>query len=309
MAYYSIEPERKNLRGSFSREYEPILVIDSGDTIRYRTLDAGWGLEPPTAPGVPRSKIEPRARPEDEGHALCGPIAVRGAEPGMALEIDIDVVEPGAWGWTYTGGWWSELSKQLGASEQEQLLSWRLDRQALTGENQYGQRLRLRPFMGVLGLVPDQPGILSTMSPFPTGGNIDCKELVAGSKLFLPIAVPGALFSVGDGHAAQGDGEVCGEAIECPMDRVELTFHLVKNLRITTPRAETPAGRITFGFHQDLNQATVIAVNAMLDWMSEIYKMERDRALGLASLVVDLRITQIVNGACGVHAVLPYDPF
>jgi acetamidase/formamidase len=129
---------------------------------------------------------------------------------------------------------------------------------------------------------------------------------VSGSRLYLPIAVSGALFSVGDGHAAQADGEASSTGIECPMERVELTFRLRGDLSLAMPRANTPAGWITFGFHKDLNEATMIALEAMLDLLHEHYGMERLEALAMASLVVDLRITQIVNGVRGVHAVLPH---
>jgi len=135
---------------------------------------------------------------------------------------------------------------------------------------------------------------------------MDCKELVAGSTLYLPIVVPEALFSTGDGHALQGDGEVSGVAIECPMERVELTFYLRDDIRLTTPRANTPIGWITLGFHEDLHEATFIALNAMLALMEEQYQLSRPRALALASLLVDLRVTQIVNSVMGVHAVLPH---
>ncbi|MES2462353.1 MAG: acetamidase/formamidase family protein [Armatimonadota bacterium] len=153
----------------------------------------------------------------------------------------------------------------------------------------------------------DEPGILSTAPPRFTGGNIDCRELIIGSSLFLPIAVSGGLFSVGDGHGAQGDGEVSVLALECPMERVELTFRLYPEGRLTTPRAYTTAGCLTFGFHEDLDEATYIALDAMLDLMIEQQPgLTRGQALGLASLIVDLRITQIVNGVKGVHAVLPH---
>jgi len=160
--------------------------------------------------------------------------------------------------------------------------------------------------MGVMGMPPDEPGLLATFPPRFCGGNIDCKELIAGSTLFLPIAVPGALFSTGDGHALQGDGEVSGVAIECPMERVELTFYLRDDIHITTPRANTPVGWITLGFHEDLHEATLIALNAMLDLMGEQHHLSRPRSLALASLLVDLRVTQIVNSVLGVHAVLPH---
>jgi acetamidase/formamidase len=308
MATFTIEPERATLHGAFSREFPPVLTIDSGDSVRFRTLDAGWGLEAPEASGEPRRKFEPRDKERDAGHALCGPIALRGAQPGMTLEVQINAVRPGAWGWTAAGGTHRrQMNERLGVAEREGVLIWTLDPDAQTGRDQYGHVVALRPFMGVMGMPPDAPGMHSTAPPRICGGNIDCKELVAGSTLYLPILTPGALFSVGDGHGVQGDGEVSGTAIECPMERVDLTFRLHEHLHLTTPRAQTPAGWITFGFDADLNEATMIALEAMLDLLGEQYQLERLEALALASLVVDLRVTQIVNGICGVHAVLPPD--
>lgn len=141
------------------------------------------------------------------------------------------------------------------------------------------------------------------------GGNIDCKELVEGSILYLPIPVSGGFFSVGDGHALQGDGEVSTQAIECPMDVVDLTFTLEDDFNLSMPRANTPAGWITFGFHEDLDEACFIALEGMLDLMEEFYEFERKEAYTLASLTVNMRITQIVNGTKGVHAILPHDSF
>ena len=197
MAVHRIEPERQTLHGQFSRDFPPVLTIDPGDTVCFRTLDAGWHLEPPIAPGVPGRKFAPRIERRDNGHALCGPIAVRGAKPGMTLEVQINVVQPGTWGWTFAGGWPSELNKRLGVAEgPEYLLSWKLDTDAMIGRNQYGRTVALRPFMGVMGMPPDETGMHSTWPPRVWGGNIDCKELVVGSTLMLPIPVPGALFSV-----------------------------------------------------------------------------------------------------------------
>jgi acetamidase/formamidase len=176
----------------------------------------------------------------------------------------------------------------------------------MVGVNQHGYEVQLRPFLGVMGMPPDEPGLHSTGPPRATGGNMDCKELIAGSSLFLPIAVSGALFSTGDGHAAQGDGEVSSTAIECPMDRAVLTFILRPELHLSLPRANTPAGWLTMGFDEDLNEAMFLALEGMLDLMCEQYQFNRKEALALASIVVDLRITQIVNGVWGVHAVLPH---
>ncbi|MCI0395289.1 MAG: acetamidase/formamidase family protein [Chloroflexi bacterium] len=300
MATYVIEPDEQTLHGFFSPELPPILTIESGDTVRFRTLDADWGLEPfteflPSGPAPRRQATTKVGGPM--GHALCGPVAIRGAEPGMALAVRIDGLRPGAWGWTWAGG---ELV------EGEVMHFWELDGQALRGRNQHGHTVLLRPFMGVMGMPPAEPGQHSTTPPRATGGNIDCKELVAGSTLYLPVAVPGGLFSVGDGHALQGDGEVSRTAIECPMDEVTLTFELRDDLCLATPRARTPAGWLTFGFAEDLDVATQIALDAMLDLMAGQYGLARVDALALASLVVDLRVTQIVNQVRGIHALLPH---
>jgi acetamidase/formamidase len=157
-----------------------------------------------------------------------------------------------------------------------------------------------------MGMLPAQAGQHSTKPPRITGGNLDCKELVAGSSLYLPIAVPGRFFSVGDGHAVQGDGEVSYTGIECPMDEVVLTFQLHADLHLNTPRAHTVLGWLTFGLDADLDVAARKALDAMIDLMAERYGLARVDAMALASLVVDLRITQIVNQVCGVHAVLPH---
>jgi acetamidase/formamidase len=310
MAHHTVEPERRTLHGHFSRELEPVLTVASGDSVSYRTLDAGWNIDPrySSDPGGPAQKFEPRDPERDGGHALCGPIAVQDAEPGMTLEIEINAIQPGSWGFTVASGWGSDVNRRLGVADgPETLHRWTLDGAAMTGRNQHGHVVALRPFMGVMGMPPDEPGRHSTGPPRPCGGNIDCKELVAGTTLFLPIPVPGGLFSVGDGHGAQGDGEVCGTAIECPMDRVELTFRLHPAMRIATPRARTPNGWLTFGFHQDLDEAALVATEAMVQLMEEQYGLARRDALALASLLVDLRITQMVNGVRGVHAMLPHD--
>jgi acetamidase/formamidase len=215
----------------------------------------------------------------------------------MTLAVRIDALRPGAWGWTWAGG------KLV---EGEVLHLWTLDADRLRGHNQHGHSVVLRPFMGVMGMPPAEAGQHATVPPRVAGGNIDCKELVVGSTLYLPIAVLGGLFSVGDGHAVQGDGEVSRTAIECPMDEVTLTFHLRDDLHLATPRAETPIGWLTFGFDTDLDVAAQIALDAMIGLMAEHYELARVDALALASLVVDLRITQIVNQVCGVHAVLPH---
>jgi acetamidase/formamidase len=166
--------------------------------------------------------------------------------------------------------------------------------------------MRLSPFLGVLGMPPDEPGRHSTGPPRRSGGNIDCKELVAGTTLYLPISVDGALFSAGDGHGAQADGEASGTAIECPVERAQLTLEL-SDLELRSPIARTPDSWIAFGFDDDLDLAAEEAMATMLDLMERERGWDRGYALALASLAVDLRVTQIVNGAKGVHAVLRDD--
>jgi len=306
MALYEVEPTRAALHGKFSRDHKPILTILSGDRVQFRTLDAGWGLEQGGG-ARPRRRFEPMDPVLDSGHALCGPIAIEGAEPGMTLEVQITALRPGNWGWSAASGWPSLVNSRLGLTETPEVSHrWTLDPEKMTGRNQHGHQVTLRPFLGVMGMPTDEPGLLSTTPPRVTGGNMDCKELVVGTSLYLPIGVSGGLFSTGDGHAAQGDGEVSGIAIECPMERAELTFILHPELHLTTPRANTPAGWLTMGFHESVDEAMFIALESMLDLMGEQYGLSRPDALALASIVVDLRITQIVNEVCGVHALLPH---
>jgi acetamidase/formamidase len=202
------------------------------------------------------------------------------------------------------GGWPSPVNERYGLLDRGAILTWELDPVAMTGRDQHGHTVALRPFLGVLGMPPPEPGRHSTIPPRVHGGNLDCRELVAGSTLYLPIPVDGGLFSVGDGHAAQGDGEVGGTAIECPMDRVDLTFGLREDLPIATPVARTPAGWLTMGLGDTLDDAAFAALEAMFALLGRLYGLDRPDAVALASVAVDLRVTQVVNQVVGAHAVL-----
>jgi acetamidase/formamidase len=302
-----ITPERRTLHGHFSRDLAPIAEVASGDTVRFTTLDGDWGLEPHDGEGAPHRQFVPRDKVLDAGHALCGPVAIRGAQPGMILEVGIGEIVTGSWAWTAAGGWANLVTSRLGLTTEECRLRWELDRERGVATSSRGRRVAMRPFMGVMGMPPAEPGIHRTGPPRLTGGNIDCKELVAGTTLWLPIAVPGGLFSTGDGHAAQGDGEVGETAIECPIERCDLTFTLRPDLSLAAPRAETPDAWLTFGFDEDLDEAMFLALDAMLGLMGERYGMGRAEALAMASVAVDLRVTQVANGVLGVHAVLAKD--
>jgi acetamidase/formamidase len=304
---YELKAERANLHGHFSRDLPPVLQIHAGDTVRFQTLDANWGLEPYNGINLKRREFEGRQPVLDDGHALTGPVSIQEARPGMTLAVRTGILEVGQWGTTFAGGWPSPWNDRLGISSTGVFHLWTFDRTAETGRNQHGHTVRLRPFMGIMGMPPAEPGIHSTTPPRPTGGNIDCKELISGSTLYLPVTVAGGLFSTGDGHAAQGDGEVAVTAIECPVDDVEMTFDLLDDMPITSPVANTPAGWVTMGFDPDLQEAMLVALEAMLVLLKWLHGLERVDALALASVTVDFHITQVVNQVKGVHAVLPHD--
>ncbi len=305
-ALHHLNAERKTLHGHFSRDLAPALTIDSGDSVRFQCLDANWGLEPYNGVDIHRRELEGRDPELDSGHALTGPVFIRGAKPGMTLAVRIDDIQVGQWGTTMAGGWPNPWNEKLEVSTEGRFHTWTFNHEANTARNQYGHTVTIRPFMGVYGMPPGEAGVHSTIPPRPTGGNIDCKELIAGSTLYLPIAVEGGLFSTGDGHAAQGDGEVSITAIECPMERVDLSFEVLDDMPLSTPIAKTAAGWVTMGFHEDLDEAMVIALDAMLKLLKRLHGLERVDALALASVTVDFRITQVVNRVKGVHAVLPH---
>jgi acetamidase/formamidase len=198
--------ERRTLHGRWSRELPPVVTIDPGDSVRFETLAIFWT----GADGEPYCERSP-----GDGHALSGPIAVRGARAGDTLSVRIDAVEPGPRGVTL--------------AHPPHRIEWELADGV--GRASTGQTVTLAPFLGVIGMPPDDPGTHSTTPPRRSGGNIDCKELVAGSTLYLPVPVDGALLSAGDAHALQGDGEVSGTAIETT-SRSQLTIDVRDDLRL-----------------------------------------------------------------------------
>jgi acetamidase/formamidase len=304
---HEIPLERRTLHGHFSRDLAPVLAIEPGDSIVFSAPDAGWGVGPPTDGRGTRERFEPRDTELDAGHPLIGPVEVRGARAGQTLVVEIDEVRVGNWGITDAGGWSTPLNERLGVADGEPAtLTWELDADSAVGRDRRGREVALRPFLGVIGMPPPEPGVHSTAPPRVSGGNIDCKELVAGTTLFLPIPVDGALLSAGDCHAAQGDGEVSQLAIECGLERARLTISVRDEPEISTPIARTDGAWLTLGFDEDLDEAAAIAIDAMLELMGREHGLERREALAFASVVVDLRVTQMVNGVRGVHALLPH---
>jgi acetamidase/formamidase len=278
---HEIPLERGILHGHFSRDLPPILELDPGDSIAFSCPNAGWRLND-------GETFEPRDETLDAGHALVGPIEVRGAQAGKTLVVHVDAVRPGTFGETFG---------------RDTRVEWTLDPDRGVGADDRGASVKLEPFLGVIGMPPEEEGIHPTGPPRRWGGNIDCKELVAGTTLYLPISVDGAHISAGDGHAAQGDGELSGTAIECYVDRAQLTFGL-SDLELRSPIARVGDTWLAFGFHEDLDLAAEEAIGTMLDLMEREHNLDRSYAIALGSVAVDLRVTQIVNGVKGIHAVL-----
>lgn len=296
-------------RGFFDASLKPVLTIDSGDIVRLETASGNpkWFENL----GVPKEKIPAELYVAYEGfegngrgdHNLNGPIAIRGAEPGDMLEIRIRAVDLrlpiAGQGFVPNRG----VLPEDFPYEKGRVLWIDLDRKTV----QYapGVEVPLKPFWGVIGVAPPQSmGRVPSGPPNVFGGNLDNRDLGAGSTLYLPVHVPGGLLSVGDGHAAQGYGEVCLSAIETSLKgEVQLVLH--KGRRLTWPRAETPTHFITMGLHADLDEAVRIATREMLDLLVETKGLSRDDAYMLASAAMDLVVTQAVDGTKGIHALMP----
>jgi acetamidase/formamidase len=308
---HRLAPSQKAvIRGYFDATTPPVLRVQSGDTVEIEALVAG-GIAALENAGLSRDQMQPALLEVEKDvkdrsgypHLITGPVWVEGAEPGDVLEVkilSIDLVFPYAWNaifpdsgfmpWDFPYERWKLTALDLGRK---------------VGKFADGIEIPLRPFFGVMGVAPPPAaGKISSGPPWLHSGNMDNKELVAGTTLYMPVHVKGGLFSVGDGHAAQGDGEVCVTALETSLRG---TFQLTvrKGQKLRWPRAETATHFMTMGFHPNLEEAAKIAVNEMLNYLVNEKRLDRDTAYILASDAVDLRITQLVDGNKGVHALLP----
>lgn len=299
--------------GRFSAETPPVLTVASGDRVVVETLSGPPGLLPPDDSGMTVAPalhaIHAANLPIRFGHLLTGPIAIAGAEPGDMLEVRIEAIEPGAdWGFNAIVPFEGTLPDDFILPDLD-LMHIPIDLEKKTCALPFGPELPLAPFFGVMGVAPPPVyGELSSREPRLHGGNLDNKDLGAGSTLFLPVFVPGANFLVGDGHGLQGHGEVCVTALETALTGT-FTFVLHKKTgtepRIGLPRAETPTAYMTMGFSADLDEAMRIAVREMLDLITERLGITRSEAYRLASLAADFHVTQTVNGQNGIHGLLP----
>jgi acetamidase/formamidase len=306
---YTLKPTPKTVAwGYYDATTPPALRVQSGDTIEVQTLPAGRSPAILESAGWPPEKVEQSFRDifkevTNKGpgaHILTGPIYVEGAQPGDVLEIrilSIRLAVPYAYNRFSPGSGFLPDDFPYARSKIIPLDEMR-------GVAHFGEGIEipLRPFFGSIGVAPPEvTGRISSGPPWIHGGNMDNKELVAGTTLFLPVHAPGALLEVGDGHAGQGNGEVDITAMETSLIG---TFRLIvrKDLHLRWPRAETPTHYITMGFNEDLNEAAKMAVREMIDFLVNEKHLSRDDAYMLSSVAADLSITQLVDGNKGVHA-------
>jgi acetamidase/formamidase len=300
--------------GFFDAATPPVLIVESGDSVILQCLSGGPEVMPPA--GSMLSVPPTLAAIHESGldrlgtHMLTGPVAVRGAAPGDMLEVRIEAVEPGA-DWGYCG--FRPLAGTLPEDFPHRFMSHiPVDRARRTCTLPWGPgggiELKLSPFFGIMGVAPPAAwGRISSREPRLHGGNLDNRELVAGSTLFLPVLAAGANFSAGDGHGLQGDGEVCVNALEMCLDgRFTLILHKGdgETPLLRTPRAETPTHFISMGLDENLGQAMKQALREMIALITSRSTLSRDQAYASCSLAVDFRLTQTVNGEKGVHGML-----
>lgn len=294
--------------GVFCASFPPVLRIASGDTVEMQTVTGRPAVMPPPGSGMtipPELPAIFEANPGmRSGHILTGPIAIEGAEPGDTLEVRIERIELGSdWGYNMILPLAGTLPEDF---PDFHLMHIPVDRTRRICRMPWGSELPLAPFFGVMGVAPPPRfGTVTSKEPRIHGGNLDNKDLQAGSTLFLPVHVPGANFSAGDGHGVQGHGEVCVTALETCLDGT-FTFILHKRdgAPPAMPRAETPTHYISMGLNEDLDQAMKQALREMIAFICARTNLTREQAYGFCSMAVDFHVTQSVNGEKGVHGML-----
>jgi acetamidase/formamidase len=300
--------------GYYDAKAKPVLHIDSGDTVEIQTLltNSPAGLERALLPPaqVEQALRDVYAEVKDKGpggHILTGPIYVEGAEEGDALEVRIKEIKL-AIPYSYNSfGPRSGFIPEDFPRSRTKIIP--LDEKRMVARFAEGIEIPLKPFFGSMGVAPpESAGRISSGPPGVHAGNLDNKELVAGTTLFIPVHTRGALFAVGDGHAAQGNGEVDITALETSLVG---TFQFVvrKDLHLKWPRAETPTHYISMGIDRDLTQATKIAVREAISFLTTEKGLSPDEAYMLSSVAVDFNITQLVDGTKGVHGMIPKEVF
>ncbi len=290
--------------GYWDAAASPVLRIQPGDIVTIDTVSGGPETVPPgRAPMADLAAIHARAEPDLGPHILTGPIHVTGAARGDALAVRIlDLRVRQDWGWMLHLPDWGALPERF---PERRVIDVPLDLASMTARPHWGGAVPLAPFLGNFGVAPaPDVGRVTSVAPREFGGNMDNKALTVGATVYFPVFVDGALFSAGDGHAAQGDGEVCVTAVEAPLEAT-LAFELIKGWSLAAPRAETDSHLISMGMHEDLDEAARLALGDMIDWLVASFGMAEADAYSLCSIAGDLRVTQVVDVNKGVHCMLP----
>jgi formamidase len=322
--------------GYFDAALAPVLRVRSGDLVQAEAITHHAGDAPELLMDGPITALYqgvPEADRHPGVHIMTGPIFVEDARPGDMLEVHYLAMTPRLRYGSNLAAHWGHLYEEFGAKERVTI--YRLDRRALTAEAVFaydypekyttpgrimearsccrqpalkGVRVPVRPHLGTAGVAPDERGRVSTIPPGRHGGNIDNWRIGAGARMYYPVAVTGALFSIGDPHISQGDGEISGTAIEASLDVVFQVF-LRRDFTFPSPLLETPRYSITHGFDADLDGAMRAASLEMLRLLTEQYGLSRDDAYSLMSVAADFAVTQVVDGRQGVHARIRRDLF
>ena len=308
MATYRLDAGADTVHwGYFDAALKPLITVDPGDTVVISTVSGHTNQLPPansglTVPDALRA-VHAHVQPKLGGpHILTGPVAVRGAKAGQVLEVRIKAIDLNFdWGYNVIRPLAGALPDDF---KQTRLIHIPLDRKRMVGKMPWGLELALKPFFGIMATSPPAAwGPVASPPPRRNGGNMDNTELVAGTTLFLPIHVDGAMFSCGDGHGVQGDGEVCITAIETGLIGT-FELHVRDDMTLEWPMAETPTHVMTMAFDPDLDDCVVIALRDMIKLICARTNLSREDAYTLCSLAADLRVTQVVNGAKGIHVML-----
>lgn len=296
--------------GFYDAAAQPVLRIKSGDKVEVQTLITssptrleGAGVAPAQVEQSLRDIYQAVTNKGPGGHILTGPIYVEGAEPGDVLEVRIRKVELAIpYAYNAFGPTSGFLPEDFGYAKMRIIP---LDKKRMVANFAPDIEVPLRPFFGSMGVAPPPAaGRINSAPPGIHAGNLDNKELVAGTTLYIPVHVAGALFEVGDGHAGQGNGEVDITALETSLTGT-LEFFVRKDMHLTWPRAETPTDYITMGTDEDLTKATKVALREMIDFLMKEKGLTHDDAYMLASVAANMEITQLVDGTMGVHSMIP----
>ena len=288
---------------AFSRTIPPVLRVSDGAIIEAHAKEASNNL---IKPGMTSEEYRKLVWPEPYGHPLAGPIYVEGAEPGDKLAVTLLTLELGDWGWTDTSPDFSYIGNEVGGTH---LKTYTFDANKKVARFSERITVSLRPFPGVMGVAPDTDSMLSTVPPRANGGNMDDPNIVEGTTVYFPVFVKGALFSIGDPHAAQGHGEISGTAIEAPM-RIVFRVNLIKGgPRISEPQYETKDFYAVTAFAKTLDEAAKKATRYMVAWLVEAHGLERHEANMLGSVAGDLKIAEVVDGNVLVLMHMPKSVF